>query len=101
MRRELIRKRSQQLLIFCINPQLILPFPHRCFWEPSEELLKVEGVIDTVAGYTGNPSATKAPTYDSVCFSPNWVEGVRVQYDDEKISYSELLDALGQPLGLP
>lgn len=46
-----------------------------------------------MAGYTGNPSATKAPTYDSVCFSPNWVEGVRVQYDDEKISYSELLDA--------
>jgi hypothetical protein len=27
-----------------------------CFWEPSEELLKVDGVMDTVAGYTGNPS---------------------------------------------
>jgi hypothetical protein len=43
-----------------------------CFWKPSEELLKVPGVIDTVAGYTGNPSETKAPNYDSVCFSPKW-----------------------------
>ncbi len=64
-----------------------------CFWEPAEELLKVEGVINTVAGYTGNPSATKAPTYDSVCFSRDWVEGVRVQYDDEKLSYQQLLEA--------
>lgn len=64
-----------------------------CFWEPSEELLKVDGVVSTVAGYTGNPSATKTPNYDSVCFSRDWVEGVRVQFDDEKISYQELLDA--------
>ena len=64
-----------------------------CFWKPSEELLKVDGVIDTTAGYTGNPAATDAPTYDSVCFSRDWVEGVRVVYDDDKISYQELLDA--------
>lgn len=64
-----------------------------CFWEPAEELLKVDGVVGTVSGYTGNPSADKAPTYDSVCFSRDWVEGVRVQYDDEKISYEQLLGA--------
>mmetsp|Transcript_33898 Transcript_33898/g.97546 ORF Transcript_33898/g.97546 Transcript_33898/m.97546 type:complete len:238 (-) Transcript_33898:12-725(-) len=64
-----------------------------CFWEPAEELLKVEGVVDTVAGYTGKTSATEAPNYDSVCFSRDWVEGVRVRYDDEKISYEELLDS--------
>ena len=64
-----------------------------CFWEPSEELLKVDGVIDTVAGYTGNPSATTAPTYDTVCFGNKWVEGVRVTYDDNKISYEELLES--------
>jgi peptide-methionine (S)-S-oxide reductase len=64
-----------------------------CFWEPSESLLKVDGVIDTVAGYTGNPSASKAPTYDNVCFGQKWVEGVRVMYDDDKISYVELLEA--------
>ena len=64
-----------------------------CFWEPAEELLKVDGVVETVAGYTGNPSAKKEPTYDSVCFSRDWVEGVRVKYDDERISYEQLLDA--------
>lgn len=64
-----------------------------CFWKPSEELLNVNGVVDTIAGYTGKRDATKAPTYDSVCFSRDWVEGVRVYYDDEKISYDQLLDA--------
>eukprot|EP00980_Cylindrotheca_fusiformis_P028240 scaffold22589_cov138-Cylindrotheca_fusiformis.AAC.3 len=65
-----------------------------CFWEPSEALLKVDGVVDTIVGYTGNPSATdKAPTYDSVCFGNQWVEGVRVKYDDDKLSYQELLEA--------
>ncbi|CAJ1920754.1 unnamed protein product [Cylindrotheca closterium] len=67
-----------------------------CFWEPSEELLKVDGVVDTIAGYTGNPSATEAPTYDTVCFGRQWVEGVRVKYDDEKISYEQLLETFFQ-----
>jgi methionine-S-sulfoxide reductase len=64
-----------------------------CFWKPSEELLKTKGVIDTVVGYTGNPTASQAPTYEGVCFSREWVEGVRVKYDDAEISYRELLDA--------
>jgi methionine-S-sulfoxide reductase len=58
-----------------------------------ERLLKTEGVLDTVAGYTGNPLAEKAPDYDNVCFGRNWVEGVRVVYDDSKVSYEHLLDA--------
>lgn len=61
-------------------------------WEPAEELLKVDGVADTVAGYTGNPSAEKAPSYDNVCFGRNWVEGVRVTYDDSVISYEGLIE---------
>ena len=65
-----------------------------CFWKPSEELLKANGVVDTVAGYTGNPNAKKVPpTYEDVCFGRDWVEAVRVRYDNEKISYSKLLDA--------
>lgn len=64
-----------------------------CFWKPSEELLKIDGVVDTVAGYTGNPQANEPPNYDKVCFSREWVEGVRVVYDDEKVAYPELLDA--------
>lgn len=66
-----------------------------CFWKPSEELLKVDGVIDTIVGYTGNPEAseTEAPTYEKVCYSRKWVEAVRVLYDDEYLSYEQLLDA--------
>ena len=64
-----------------------------CFWKPSEELLKVPGVIDTVVGYSGSPKSEPAPTYDSVCYSRDWVEGVRVRYDDDLHSFESLLDA--------
>ncbi|KAL3920964.1 MAG: hypothetical protein SGILL_003004 [Bacillariaceae sp.] len=69
-----------------------------CFWEPAESFLEIDGVEDTVAGYTGNPngssSSNKAPSYESVCYGKNWVEGVRVKYDDEKVSYQDLLEAM-------
>merc|ERR1719203_1948934 len=58
-----------------------------CFWEPSESLLKEPGVLATTVGYTGAPGKKKAPTYDSVCFGREWVEAVRVAYDDEQCSY--------------
>ncbi len=69
-----------------------------CFWEPAESMLKVDGVIDTVSGYTGNKNfdtdpSKKVPSYDNVCFGRDWVEGVRVIYDEDKISYTQLLDA--------
>lgn len=76
-----------------LNAQREATFGMGCFWKPSEELLKVDGVIDTIAGYTGHPAAKEDPTYDKVCFSREWVEGVRVVYDDNKLSYNELLDA--------
>ncbi|CAB9527513.1 Peptide methionine sulfoxide reductase MsrA [Seminavis robusta] len=64
-----------------------------CFWKPSEEMLKIDGVSEAAAGYTGNPNAKEVPDYDKVCFSRDWVEGVRVVYDDDKVSYEQLLDA--------
>jgi len=64
-----------------------------CFWKPAEELLRVDGVLETVAGYTGKADAIKAPTYETVCYSRDWVEGVRVAFDDDKLTYVELLDA--------
>lgn len=68
-----------------------------CFWEPAEELLKIDGVIDTVSGYTGNKNfdadpSKKVPSYENVCYGREWVEGVRVIYDTDKISYTDLLD---------
>ena len=63
-----------------------------CFWEPAESLLKRPGVLATTAGYTGAPANKPPPTYDAVCFGNDWVEAVRVVYDDEVISYDKLLD---------
>lgn len=64
-----------------------------CFWAPSEDLLKVEGVVDTVVGYTGAISDDRPPTYDRVCYGREWVEGVRVVYDDDILSYEDLLNS--------
>jgi len=63
-----------------------------CFWEPTESLLKQTGIVETAAGYTGAPNNKKVPNYDNVCFGKEWVEGVRIVYNDAEISYSELLD---------
>ncbi|KAL3778583.1 hypothetical protein ACHAW5_007038 [Stephanodiscus triporus] len=63
-----------------------------CFWEPAESLLRRPGVLATAVGYAGAPPGKPAPTYDDVCFGNDWVEAVRVAYDDEKLSYAELLD---------
>ena len=56
-------------------------------------MLLVPGVKSTMAGYTGNPNASAPPTYSDVCASRDWVEAVRVTYDDEIITYPQLLDA--------
>lgn len=63
-----------------------------CFWEPAESLLKKPGVVATTVGYTGAPPNKPVPTYDSVCFGNDWVEGVRVAYDDDVCDYGQLLD---------
>lgn len=63
-----------------------------CFWEPAESLLKKPGVLATAVGYAGAPPDRPPPTYDAVCFGNEWVEAVRVVYDDETTTYEELLD---------
>ena len=68
-----------------------------CFWEPAESMLKVDGIIDTVSGYTGNKrfdddKKKTVPSYENVCYGQDWVEGVQVTYDDNIISYDELLN---------
>ena len=57
-------------------------------------MLSVPGVSSTMAGYSGgNKARTKLPSYSDVCASRDWVETVRVTYDDDIITYPELLDA--------
>lgn len=66
----------------------------RCFWEPAESLLKQPGILATTVGYMGNAAAKNKPppSYDTVCFGNDYVEAVRVAYDDDILPYPQLLD---------
>eukprot|EP00629_Pelagomonadales_sp_RCC1024_P009283 CAMPEP_0119266382 /NCGR_PEP_ID=MMETSP1329-20130426/4891_1 /TAXON_ID=114041 /ORGANISM="Genus nov. species nov., Strain RCC1024" /LENGTH=210 /DNA_ID=CAMNT_0007266259 /DNA_START=145 /DNA_END=773 /DNA_ORIENTATION=- len=64
-----------------------------CFWEPSEKLLAVDGVRDTRCGYAGAEFPDAKPDYYSVCGGDGNVEAVRVDFDENVISYEQVLDA--------
>ena len=49
-----------------------------CFWEPSEKLLKLDGVVDTRCGYAGATFPDARPDYNSVCGGDGNVECVPV-----------------------
>ena len=65
-------------------------FAAGCFWKPDLEFEKLKGVKKTEAGYCGgNDSNT---TYENVCAgTTNHAEVVRVYYDENIISYKELV----------
>ena len=64
-----------------------------CFWEPSETLLKLDGVVDTRCGYAGATFPDAKPDYNSVSGGDGNVECVRITYDEARVSYEDVLDA--------
>tara|TARA_Y100001958_G_C20693926_1_gene203095 strand:+ start:52 stop:504 length:453 start_codon:yes stop_codon:yes gene_type:complete len=61
-----------------------------CFWKPDIEFEKLNGVKRTEVGYCGGDSAQT--TYEKVCSgSTNHAEVVKVDFDENIISYEELL----------
>ena len=64
-----------------------------CFWEPSEKLLKLDGVVDTRCGYAGAAFPDAKPDYNSVCGGDGNVECVRITYDSSVVDYEAVLDA--------
>ena len=66
-------------------------FAGGCFWCTESDYEKVEGVIEAVSGYTGGQMGN--PTYKQVSAGgTGHVEAIRVTYDPDKVSYSQLLD---------
>jgi len=62
-----------------------------CFWCMEEAFEKTEGILETISGYSGG--TTENPTYKEVTYgNSGHFEAVKVTYDTEIISYSEVLD---------
>ena len=61
-----------------------------CFWGAERKFWQREGVVSTVVGYAGG--YTPNPTYEEVCSGlTGHTEVVLVVYDQDKVSYAELL----------
>lgn len=68
-------------------------FAAGCFWGVQASFNQLKGVISTTVGYTGG--TTKDPSYGDVCTGrTGHAESVRIEYDPDRISYSDLLDHL-------
>ncbi|MCB1111341.1 MAG: peptide-methionine (S)-S-oxide reductase MsrA [Chlamydiales bacterium] len=65
-------------------------FAGGCFWCMEPPFDKVDGVVETISGYTGG--AQENPTYEEVSSGgTGHAESVEVIYDPNKVSYKELL----------
>ncbi|MGL6023089.1 MAG: peptide-methionine (S)-S-oxide reductase MsrA, partial [Cetobacterium sp.] len=62
-----------------------------CFWCTEADMEKIPGILEVVSGYSGGK--VENPTYKQVSSGETGhLESIKIKYDDEKISYSELLN---------
>ena len=67
-------------------------FAGGCFWCMVKPFDKYDGVSSVIVGYTGGN--IENPTYEQVCnMKTGHYEAVEITYDEEKVSYKELLEA--------
>jgi len=71
--------------------QIIAYFSGGCFWGLEKKLKNVVGVKKTQVGYMGGKKQN--PTYELICSGKtNHAETVKVFYDNQKITYEELVN---------
>jgi len=61
-----------------------------CFWGLQKYLSLIKGVARTEAGYANGAAA--GPTYEQVCAGSGHAETVRVEYDENSVTLTRLLD---------
>ena len=70
----------------------VATFAAGCFWGIEAKFSALDGVIETEVGYMGGQQDN--PDYKTVCTDQTGhAEVVQVQYDEQKISYEQLLAA--------
>ena len=62
-----------------------------CFWGLQKYFDQFDGVLRTEVGYANGPD--EAPSYEDVCHDSGHAETVMIEYDPERISLEQLLDA--------
>ena len=62
-----------------------------CFWGVEAAFRKISGVKSTKVGYSGGD--LRNPCYEDICTGQTGhAEVVQIEYDDEQVSYDQLLD---------
>ena len=61
-----------------------------CFWGTQKFFDQFEGVLSTQVGYANGPGEN--PSYQEVCRSSGHAETVRIDYDPDRVSLTQLLD---------
>ena len=61
-----------------------------CFWSPQKQFGSIKGIVKTRVGYTSGTNPN--PSYKSVCNNDGHVEALHLTYDDNELSYDDLLD---------
>lgn len=70
----------------------IATFAAGCFWGVQEKFSHLEGILDTLVGYTGGH--TENPSYEDVCsHKTGHAEAIRIRFNPDVLSYAGLLTA--------
>ena len=60
-----------------------------CFWGMQKFFDQFDGILRTEVGYANGPD--RAPTYEEVCADSGHAETLRIDYDESRISLTEIL----------